>query len=321
MQELKNALTREQASINTAMARHIAELPVAARPVAEHVFAAGGKRVRPFLTVMTGRAFGCSADGLYSLGAAVEMLHAATLLHDDILDNAVLRRGKPAAHTVFERTPVILAGDILLAKALLIVSSFGDTRLTDCISLAVMRTAEGEIAEFDRLRDPDVSHADYLSMVTGKTAWLLRASCELGALCAGATERQVGQAASFGLELGIAFQMVDDALDFSPEKLTGKPRGGDIKEGKMTPPLRLYVDSLGAEQAADFRMRFASGSLTDADIHAVSETVCAGEFAERTREMAAEHLQRAAFALQEFPESPERVILQQIMGYIGSRDR
>ena len=321
MQELKSALAEEQPRINEAMSRHIAELPDAARPVAEHVFAAGGKRLRPFLTVMTGRALGCSRDGLYSLGAAVEMLHAATLLHDDILDNASLRRGKPAAHTVFAQAPVILAGDALLAKAMLVVSAFGDTRLTDCISLAVMRTAEGEIAEFDRLRDLDVSHEDYLAMVTGKTAWMLRASCELGALYAGASENLVRRAASFGLELGIAFQMVDDALDVSPAELTGKPRGGDIKEGKVTPPLRLYIDSLEPERAAAFRERFAAGSLGDDDVAAVSEAVCSGGFADRTRDMAGERLALAASALDAFPDSPERVVLRQMLSYIERRER
>lgn len=321
MQELKRALAAEQPLINDAMSRHIAELPLAARPVAEHVFAAGGKRLRPFLTVMTGRAFGCPRDGLYSLGAAVEMLHAATLLHDDILDNASLRRGKPAAHTVFAQTPVILAGDALLAKAMLVVSSFGDTRLTDCISLAVMHTAEGEIAEFDSLRDLDVSHEDYLAVVTGKTAWMLRASCELGALYAGASDDQVRWAAAFGIELGIAFQMVDDALDVSPAEQTGKPRGGDIKEGKVTPPLRLYIDSLGPEQAAGFRSRFAAGALDDEEVAAVSRAVCSGGFAARTRDMAEERLCLAASALSNFPDSPERIVLQQMLDYIGRRER
>ncbi len=321
MQELKRALAAEQPLVNAAMSGHIAGLPAAARPVAEHVFAAGGKRLRPFLTVMTGRALGCTRDGLYSLGAAVEMLHAATLLHDDILDNATLRRGKPSAHTIFAQAPVILAGDALLAKAMLVVSAFGDTRLTNCISLAVMRTAEGEIAEFDRLRDLDVSHAEYLTMVTGKTAWMLRASCELGALYAGTSDKQVQQAATFGLELGIAFQMVDDALDVSPTELTGKPRGGDIKEGKVTPPLRLYVDSLDPEAAAGFRARFAAGCLEDDEVAAVSEAICAGGFADRTKDMAGQHLALAASALSGFPDSHERVVLHQMLSYIGRRDR
>ena len=158
MQELKRALAEEQPLINDAMSRHIAELPAAARPVAEHVFAAGGKRLRPFLTVMTGRAFGCSRDGLYSLGAAVEMLPAATLLHDDILDNASLRRGKPAAPTVFARTPVVLPGHGLMAQAMLVLSSFGHNRHTHRISLAVLLPAEGEIAATSPLRYLDVSH-------------------------------------------------------------------------------------------------------------------------------------------------------------------
>lgn len=321
MQELKRALAEEQSPINAAMARHIAELPPASRPVAEHVFSAGGKRLRPFLTVMTGRALGCRDASLYSLGAAIEMLHAATLLHDDILDNATLRRGKPAAHTLFASAPVILAGDALLAKAMLMVSSFGDTRLTDCISLAVMRTAEGEIVEFDRLRDLTVSHDDYLAMVTGKTAWMLRASCELGALYAGAPDRLVERAAAFGLELGIAFQMVDDALDFYPAEQTGKPRGGDIREGKVTPPLRLYIDSLEPEAAAAFTARFSGGSLSDAEATAVSEAVCAKGFADRTRDMAEERLALAEAALREFPDSAERRVLSQMLRYIGRREQ
>ena len=321
MQELKRALAEEQSPINAAMARHIAELPAAARPVAEHVFSAGGKRLRPFLTVMTGRALGCADEKLYSLGAAVEMLHAATLLHDDILDNATLRRGKPAAHTVFAGAPVILAGDALLAKAMLVVSSFGDTRLTDCISLAVMRTAEGEILEFDRLRDLTVSHDDYLAMVTGKTAWMLRASCELGALYAGASDRLAERAAAFGLELGIAFQMVDDALDFYPSEQTGKPRGGDIREGKVTPPLRLYIDSLSPQDAAAFKTRFAGAFVSDAEAAEISEAVCARGFADRTRAMAEERLALAAEALDEFPDTAERDVLRQMLRYIGTRER
>lgn len=321
MQELKRALIEEQPHINIALERHVADMPPSARPVAEHVFSAGGKRLRPFLTLMTGRALGCSKNDLYSLGAAVEMLHAATLLHDDILDNAILRRGRPAAHTVFAETRVILAGDALLARAMLLVSSFGDTRLTDCISMAVMRTAEGEIAEFEGLRNLDAPHDDYLAMVTGKTAWMLRASCELGALFANVPQRLIDAAASFGLELGIAFQMVDDALDVFPASVTGKPRGGDIREGKVTPPLRLYMDSLDSQKAADLRDRFQSGSMSDNDIDIISEAVYAGGFAEKTRNMAEEHLARAGAALCEFPCTAERLVLEQMLVYIAKRER
>ncbi|MDR0339610.1 MAG: polyprenyl synthetase family protein [Desulfovibrio sp.] len=320
MQELKRILSAEQPNINRALGCLTAELPQAARPVAEHLFAAGGKRLRPLLTLLTGRAFGCRDKGLYTMGAAIEMLHAATLLHDDILDDAATRRGQPTAHTLYGTAKVILAGDALLAKALLTVSAFGDTRLTASVSEAVMRTAVGEIAEFDILRDTGVSHQNYLEVVTGKTAWMLRASCELGALLAGVDEPLARAAADFGLELGVAFQMVDDALDFAPAETTGKPRGGDLREGKMTPPLLSYLASLSDDEARAFRAAFAEGAFSDEAVEAVSAAVVAGGHARRARDIAEEHLDRAAAALALFPESDERVVLRQLLGYIQHRE-
>lgn len=324
MRELKLSLTREQPNINAVIERHIAELPDGARPVAKHVLLAGGKRLRPLLTLLMGRALGCKEDAdplLYALGAAVEMLHAATLLHDDILDNAALRRGSPAAHTLFGVAPVILAGDAMLAKALHIVSSLGDARLTACVSEAVMRTAGGEMAEFAHLRDIDMSQERYIEIITGKTAWMLRASCELGALLSGAPENLVQAAATFGLELGVAFQMVDDALDFSPAKETGKPSGGDVREGKITPPLLLYIAALPQAEAARFKQRFRENTLDPAELDAVSAAIYADGHALRTRELAEGHLVSANSALALLPETEAHAVLRQMALYIQSRDR
>lgn len=320
MQELKLLLAQEQPHINTVLDRHVDQLPAASRPIARHVLLAGGKRLRPLLTLLTGRALGFDGEGLYDLGAAIELLHAATLLHDDILDNAHLRRGRPAAHTVFPPTTVVLAGDAMLAKAMLMVSAFGDTRLTDCISEAVMRTAEGEITEFTFLRNPDLSQEAYLEIITGKTAWMLRASCELGALKAGADERSVRAAAAFGLELGIAFQIVDDALDYAPATDTGKPTGGDLKEGKVTPPLLFYLQSLDAEEAADFKRRFAADSLNPEELARTTAAIYDLGFADRARGMAGARLETAARLLHELPVSPERRALEQMVAYVLQRD-
>lgn len=321
MQDFKHTLAQEQPPIAAALTLHAAQLPPGSRPVAEYVLQAGGKRLRPFLTVITGRALGCTAEALYTLGAAIELLHAATLLHDDILDNATLRRSRPAAHTVFAPTHVILAGDAMLAKAMLMVSAFGDPRLTDCISQAVMRTAEGQINEFSKLRDTDLSHDDYLDVITGKTAWMLRAACELGALLAGADAPVLRAAATFGLELGIAFQMVDDALDFSPEEQTGKPTGGDLKEGKVTPPLLLYMGSRPPEEAEDFKKRFRANALAPDALDAVSRSIFDEGHAAATRRMAKRHLDAAAAALALFPDTAERLVLQQMLDYIKNRER
>ncbi len=321
MQELTRALGLELPNINAALARYVEELPPNARPVASHVLTAGGKRLRPFLTLLTGRALGAPDETLYALGAAIEMLHAATLLHDDILDNATLRRGKPAAHTHYGAPQAILAGDAMLAKALLLVSQMGNTRLTSCISEAVMRTAEGELLEFAQLRNPAIRHADYLAMITGKTAWMLRASCELGALAANASPVLVEAAANFGLELGIAFQMVDDALDFSPPSLTGKPMGGDVKEGKITPPLSLYMASLPAAEQELLHKRLVEKNLGDAEMEELCAQVYEKGYADKTRAEAYAHLESAARFLSLFPDSPSQAILARVIGYIQTRER
>lgn len=321
MQELKNSLGLEQGNINRAIERFIAELPPSSQPVARHMLAAGGKRLRPFLTLMIGRALGAPDAPLFTLGAAIEMLHAATLLHDDILDNSELRRGKPAAHTVFGPTQAILAGDALLAKSMLVVSGLGDTRLTDCISEAVMRTAEGEILEFAQLRNIDVTHDTYLEMIRGKTAWMLRASCELGALYAKAEPAVVEAARDFGMELGIAFQMVDDALDFSPTEQTGKPRGGDLKEGKITPPITFYLAEAAPEEAARIKLAIAENNLNDKETDELATAIHEGGYAAKTRKQAESHLTKAAACLERFPACSERIVLEQMLWYVQKREQ
>jgi len=232
MQELKARIIAEQPRFNATLATEVGTLHPLVQPVAAHVLKAGGKRLRPLLTLLVARALGYADDDIYPLACSVELLHSATLLHDDILDDADLRRGMAAAHTVFGSTATVLAGDALLALANLIVARYGDPRLTACISEAIIRTATGEIVEIAHMRGTDHGRDTYIDIITGKTAWMLRASCELGALRAGASEEAVRAAAAFGLDLGIAFQIVDDALDFADRADTGKPVGGDLREGK-----------------------------------------------------------------------------------------
>jgi octaprenyl-diphosphate synthase len=272
------------------------------------------------LTLLTGWSLGLRHPDLYTLGTAVELLHAASLLHDDILDNALLRRGRPTAHTLFGVPPVILAGDAMLGKALMLVSSLEDPRLTACVARAVMHTAEGEIDEYANLRNPDLSQEEYLRIVTGKTAWVLRASCELGALRAGSGPEAVALAADFGLHLGIAFQMVDDALDFSPSSRTGKPRGGDLREGKITPPLLLYLNSLPEGEQAAFRDGFRNNALSAEDLDAVTAAVFSGGFTGRTRSLADGHLEKARAALNLFPAGEGRALLAEAVEFVRNRE-
>ena len=321
MIQLKARLALELPGINRALNKAVDTLPEPVRPVARHIFDAGGKRLRPLLTVLTSRLLGNESKNIQDLAITLEMLHAATLLHDDVLDNAVSRRGKPAAHTLFDVSSVILAGDALLAGANALVAKHGDTRLTRCFSEATSRTAAGEILEIAAQRRVDSSSADYEDMVRGKTAWLIRAACEMGALAAGADDASVAAAAAYGENLGMAFQMVDDALDFAPESVTGKPTGGDVREGKLTPPLRLYRDSLSAAERSAFDAAFCAGLMTEADAASIAESIRQAGYDDAVRRQADEFLDAARQALETLPDRPERELMRQMADYVRDRKK
>ncbi len=321
MIQLKARLALELPGINRALNKAVDTLPEPVRPVARHIFDAGGKRLRPLLTVLTARLLGHEAKSIQDLAITLEMLHAATLLHDDVLDNAVSRRGKPAAHTLFDVSSVILAGDALLAGANALVANYGDTRLTRCFSEATSRTAAGEILEIAAQRRVDSNSADYEDMVRGKTAWLIRAACEMGALAAGADDAAVAAAAAYGENLGMAFQMVDDALDFAPESVTGKPTGGDVREGKLTPPLRLYRDSLSTAERSAFDAAFCAGLMTEADAASIAESIRQAGHDDAVRRQADEFLDAARQALETLPDRPERELMRQMADYVRDRKK
>lgn len=321
MQLLKTRLHTELPLIEKALADAVQTLPQPVQPLAEHILHAGGKRLRPFLTLIMARLLGYNADDIYELAISMEMLHAATLLHDDVLDNAATRRGKQVAHLRFGITPTILAGDALLACANQIVARHGDTRLTTCFSDATARTAAGEIREIEFMRRVDQDAAVYLDVVTGKTAWLIRASCEMGALKAQASPEHIAAAALYGVNVGMAFQMVDDALDFAPTTVTGKPTGGDLLEGKLTPPVLLYRNALPAAEQAAFDAAFTTGLLTQKDAEDISQRIRDHGFDTQTRLQAREFLDKAATGLHSLPDGPEQAILVQMMDYVQNREK
>lgn len=319
MQQLLAAITTEQPRINETLQAEIAILHPLVRPVAEHILQAGGKRLRPLLTMLMARLLGYHSDDIYPLACSVELLHSATLLHDDILDAANLRRGRPAAHTLFGNAATVLAGDALLALANSIVARYHDARLTECISEAIIQTATGEIVEIAHMRSTEHNHATYLDIISGKTAWMLRASCELGALRANASQENIIAAATFGHELGMAFQIVDDALDFAAGADTGKPVGGDLQEGKLTPPILLYRNALSEAERQLFDTAFQTGSFSDAEHERIATAIREQGFMEETRALAGEHLTRAHAALEPLPHGEEYVALEQMLVYVQQR--
>jgi octaprenyl-diphosphate synthase len=320
--QLKVAFLKELPAINAAIQKEIDSLHPMVRPAAAHVMDAGGKRLRPMLTILFARALDFRGNDLHTLASSLEFLHSATLMHDDILDNAELRRGKPAAHTLFGLTPTILAGDALLALANEIVARSGNPALTSCISQAIIQTASGEIMEIAAVRNADITRAEYIDIITGKTAYLIQSACEFGVIAAGASERLRAAARVFGLNLGIAFQLVDDALDYtSGMETSGKPLGGDLREGKFTLPLLLYLESLPVEAR-----RIIVRELTDANLHparqdSIIADIVAGGFAAQTREAAKSYLALASQALDVLPVCLEKNLLGAMIDFVLTRDK
>lgn len=321
MNPLERFHEKELPSINRFLETQAERMHASVRPTVRHVLEAGGKRLRPVLTMLTARALGGGGD-ILPLACSLELLHSATLLHDDILDGATIRRGRQSAHTLFGTTHTILVGDALLALANRLVADYGVAALTRHLSEALLRTATGEIQEIAHLRDTDMSVATYYEIITGKTAFLIQAACRCGAVFAGATSDMEEAAADYGLSLGIAFQLVDDALDYtSPSSVSGKPSASDLKEGKVTLPLLLYLADLDPQERRRLAEDFKMDRLSPEDLDNLRETVVSGGYADKTREAAASYLARAETALGPFPASPERDLLALALGPMLDRKK
>ena len=322
MSDIADILTREVPAINRYLEGAANTLNPLVQPVVRHVLLAGGKRLRPLLTILVARALGYAGDNVHPLACSLEFLHSATLLHDDIVDGAKLRRGRASAHVLFGATHTILAGDVLLALANRLVAEYDNPELTRILSEALLQTATGEILEIAHLRDVDLPLDTYFSIITGKTAYLIQASCHCGAVLAGASDTLCQAAQDLGHAIGIAFQLVDDALDYtSPATVSGKPTGGDLKEGKVTLPLILYLATLPFEERRRLAEDFRQDQLSAEDIEYLRGNIVAGGHAEKTRERAAEYLAKAQAALALFPPSPEAELISDVLAPMLAREK
>lgn len=320
MRRYKKILSGEEQKISATLETEISRLDPVVQPLAAHVIEAGGKRIRPTMTVLMAKAFGCADERLYEIASAIELLHGASLMHDDVVDAAALRRGSPSAHTVFGVNRTILAGDVLLAACMRIVLRTRMFGLIDSVATAAEKTSAGEVDEISNLRNPNLDYQSYLRIITGKTGWLIRSACEIGAMHAGVSAEQVAAAARYGLELGIAFQLVDDALDIAPQSKTGKPTGGDLREGKVTPLLHFYLEALDAKEREAFVRGFKEASFIEQDIEFHVKRMRELKCDEKTRALADSHLKSAEAALDLVPAGQERDILLAMIEYIRNRD-
>lgn len=293
--------------------------------LADHLVAAGGKRLRPLLTVAAARA-GRPADAQGDIGAAVklaaavEFIHTATLLHDDVVDGSNLRRGKTAAHLIWGAPSSVLVGDFLFARAFELMVETGQMRALGILARASSVIAEGEVLQLTRAHDLNLDQETYLRIISAKTAELFAAAAESGAVGVGADEACVRALRAYGLNLGLAFQLADDALDYGgvSEEL-GKNAGDDFREGKVTMPLLLAAARTRGREDAFWDRTINKGQRTEDDFRRARELVVGTGAVVSTLDTAHEYADAAKAALKALPAGEWRAALEQLADFAVSR--
>lgn len=323
---LQAALAGDMAACDQTIVTRMAS-PVDLIPrLAAHIVAAGGKRLRPLLTLAAARLSGYPAApaGLrhVQLAACVEFIHTATLLHDDVVDESVLRRGLASANAVFGNKPSVLVGDFLFARAFELMVTDGSLHVLAILSRASATIAEGEVLQLITQNDLSTTEARYLDVVRGKTAALFAAACQVGAVVADQPAAQEAALADYGLNLGIAFQLVDDALDYAADQAAlGKTVGDDFREGKVTLPILIAAAAADAAEDRFWRRTIEAGEQTEGDL-AIALALMERHGAIRlTLARAGEFVATAKRALEIFPPSPFRHHLGAIADFTLSRAR
>lgn len=259
---------------------------VLVRQVAEYIVQSGGKRMRPALVLLVAGAFGYQGTRHHELAAVVEFIHTATLLHDDVVDESALRRGRDTANALFGNAASVLVGDFLYSRAFQMMVDVGNMRVMEVLSDATNVIAEGEVLQLMNVHDADVQIEAYLRVIRYKTAKLFEAAARLGAILGGADAEAEAAMAAYGMHLGTAFQLVDDVLDYSgAQEEIGKSLGDDLAEGKPTLPLIHVIQHGSPEQAACVRRAIETGGRDEfpavlAAVHATGALEEARRYAE-----------------------------------------
>jgi octaprenyl-diphosphate synthase len=288
------------------------------REVSRHTLRAGGKRLRPALVTLASEATGLPFEPARTrrLGACMEMIHMATLMHDDVIDRAATRRGQDTAASKFGNTASILTGDVLLAKAMAILAEDGDIEIIRNVSSAVVDLAEGEVHELETRGRPELTQAEHFEILRRKTATFIASCCQVGALAAGAPGHSVEALGSYGRNMGMAFQIADDLLDYiSDEEVSGKPKWTDFSEGCPTLPLILIWDSLTSAEKEDFELAFGKNPEALQITLLQNKMKGLGAF-ERAERAARDFVRDALSALEALPQTKTRDLLAAVAEFV-----
>jgi octaprenyl-diphosphate synthase len=260
IESLRQLLAADMAIVDQVILTRLRSEVLLVNQVGEYIINSGGKRLRPALVVLSAEAFGYKGKQHHDLAAVVEFIHTATLLHDDVVDESDLRRGRATASALFGNAASVLVGDFLYSRAFQMMVEVGEMRVMQILADATNTIAEGEVLQLLNCHDPDVDTDNYMRVIHCKTAKLFEAAMRLGAILGKASDSDEQAAAKYGMHLGTAFQLIDDVLDYSADELqTGKHLGDDLAEGKPTLPLIYAMQHGTSEQAAIVRSAIEQG--------------------------------------------------------------
>jgi octaprenyl-diphosphate synthase len=287
----------------------------------QYLQAGGGKRLRPALVLLTNRLFGPSTDCARHLAAVVEMIHTATLVHDDVIDIAKTRRGRPSTNVVWGNHISVLAGDWLYMQAFQVALRERNFHILDVLIALTQMMVEGELLQLERLHRLDLTEADYMELVDRKTASLFSACASLGAAAAQADELMESKLSDFAWNLGMAFQLVDDILDFtSTEKILGKPAGNDLREGKVTLPMIYALETASVTERQAIESVVATGAYEDVPLMHIVQILERHDAISRAYERAHLFTEKSRAIISELPDSPAQRALRSIVELVTDRD-
>ncbi|MGE4317889.1 MAG: polyprenyl synthetase family protein [Deferribacterales bacterium] len=290
--------------------------------VASYVFESGGKRLRPVFLILSALMSGYTGPRSAALSGVVEYIHTATLLHDDVIDGALYRRGKESANRVFGNDITVLCGDFLYSRAFMNLVKDGDSRIQMLLAVAARTMSEGEVFQLIKTADVKISFDDYIRIIISKTAVMFSACCEIGAILGGQPVEKQTAMKNFGTTLGIAFQMADDILDYlgDPEK-TGKKPGTDLNEGKITLPVIKLMESATPEENKRIRDIIVDEKATDENLNYILGLMNKYDVKKRSEAVVDEYIAEAKKNLELFEPSQYRDALDFLADYMVAREK
>jgi octaprenyl-diphosphate synthase len=318
MPAYERLLAPDMAQVDALIHQRLSSQVALVNQISHYIVNAGGKRLRPKLVLLVAGALGCDRQERHEMAAVVEFIHTATLLHDDVVDESTLRRGRQTANAMFGNAASVLVGDFLYSRAFQMMVSTNRLRVLDVLADATNVIAEGEVLQLMNMHDPDISVADYMQVIEFKTAKLFEASARLGAVISDVSPEVEQACADHGRALGTAFQLIDDLLDYEGSTAElGKNIGDDLREGKPTLPLLLAMQRGSAAQRDMIRQAIVNGEVERLpDIVAVVQSTGA---LQSTREVAQQQAQQASACLAVLPDSPYKQALLELAAVSVSR--